>query len=231
MTRKVIFACVTASLILFSFTSFLSTKSKTKSFRYILTGGPGAGKTSILLKLEQLGHGIVREAATDMASLYIAQGKEQPWLCTDFDDHILQLQSERQSVATFYPKSRIFFDRSPLDVLAYCERFGQADPDFKKRIVNTLQKGSYAPIVFLVENFGSCKKTAVRSESIQEALQLQQLQEKNYREHGFSIVRVPPGSVDERAQFILAFIADFEKNAASGPESFAIGSIASAAQP
>lgn len=217
MTRKVIFACMAALLIFFSFASFLSTKSESKSFRYILTGGPGAGKTSILLKLEQLGCGIVREAATDMASLYIAQGKEQPWLCADFDDHILQLQSERQSGAALCPKSRIFFDRSPLDVLAYCERFGQANPEFKSRIEDTMQAGSYAPIIFLVENFGSCKKTAVRSENIQEALELQQLQEKNYCEHGFSVVRVPPGSVDERAQFILACIADFEKNAAAQP--------------
>ena len=42
--------------------------------KYILTGGPGSGKSSILLGLEQQGETIIREAAEDYIKHQQAQG-------------------------------------------------------------------------------------------------------------------------------------------------------------
>lgn len=223
MSRQNILLAILASLLLFSFTTDLtfgvfsslvhrqiSEKKAPESLRYILTGGPGAGKTSVLLKLEQLGQGIVREAATDVTDLFIAQGHNQPWMCPNFDEEILKLQSERQAAASYSRHERIFFDRSPLDALAYAEKSGKADA-LKEKISHLLKEGSYAPIVFVIENFGTCQQTAVRHETISEALELQKIQEKNYREKGFNVVLVPPASIEERAQFILAYINEYEK--------------------
>ena len=48
-----------------------------KQKKYVLSGGPGSGKSSILLGLEQLGEYIVREAAEDYIKYKQAQGQTQ----------------------------------------------------------------------------------------------------------------------------------------------------------
>jgi len=42
--------------------------------RFIMTGAPGSGKTSILRALENLGYAVVEEAATDAIAAHHAQG-------------------------------------------------------------------------------------------------------------------------------------------------------------
>ncbi|WP_261881219.1 ATP-binding protein, partial [Mycobacterium marinum] len=46
--------------------------------RYILTGTPGAGKTSIVRRLAELGHAVVAEAATDVILGRQARGEDEP---------------------------------------------------------------------------------------------------------------------------------------------------------
>jgi len=46
--------------------------------RFIVTGAPGSGKTSILRILEQGGYAVVDEAATDVIAAEQAQGTDQP---------------------------------------------------------------------------------------------------------------------------------------------------------
>ncbi len=47
--------------------------------RFILTGAPGAGKTSILRALAAAGHPVVEEAATDVMAGRLALGDADPW--------------------------------------------------------------------------------------------------------------------------------------------------------
>jgi predicted ATPase len=46
--------------------------------RYIMTGAPGAGKTSILATLRARGYAVVNEAATDVIARELACGREHP---------------------------------------------------------------------------------------------------------------------------------------------------------
>lgn len=66
--------------------------------RYVLTGAPGAGRTSILRCLDEFGHGVVEEAATAVIARVQALGEDQPWTDPSFIDEIVALQ--RQSEAT-----------------------------------------------------------------------------------------------------------------------------------
>ncbi len=47
--------------------------------RFIPTGTPGAGKTSIIRELEALGHHVVDEAATAVIAREQALGEPEPW--------------------------------------------------------------------------------------------------------------------------------------------------------
>ena len=60
--------------------------------KYILTGGPGSGKSSILLELRSRGNTIVREAAEDVIRLEQARGNTKPWELPEFQRKILELQ-------------------------------------------------------------------------------------------------------------------------------------------
>ena len=47
--------------------------------RFILTGTPGCGKTSVIKALEITGASVVTEAATDIIASQQRQGIENPW--------------------------------------------------------------------------------------------------------------------------------------------------------
>ena len=60
--------------------------------------------------------------------------------------------------------------------------------------------------IFLIENLGNCQTNGVRREDLAEALELERLQEQNYRDLGYEVVRIAPASVDERAREILRYV-------------------------
>ncbi|WP_328912047.1 MULTISPECIES: AAA family ATPase [unclassified Streptomyces] len=79
--------------------------------RYVPTGTPGAGKTSILRCLAQLSYGVLKEAATAVIAQAQAGGEDKPWMRATFIDDIVALQREPQVAAT---NPVTVFDRSPI---------------------------------------------------------------------------------------------------------------------
>lgn len=78
--------------------------------RFIFTGAPGSGKTSVIKKLEKSGYAVIYEAATDVISTEQAKGIEKPWEEPEFVDKITLMQKERQMHSTGNIQ---FYDRSP----------------------------------------------------------------------------------------------------------------------
>lgn len=78
--------------------------------RFIFTGTPGSGKTSVIIELEKLGHAVIHEAATDVISQEQAKGMEKPWEEPEFVDQITRMQKERQ---INFSGNVQFYDRSP----------------------------------------------------------------------------------------------------------------------
>src|SRR6202167_1412805 len=81
--------------------------------RYILTGTPGCGKTSIIRSLEGAGYLVVEEAATDIIALRQAQGIAEPHTQPSFIDDITNLQKLRQVRIADVSEIQ-FYDRSPV---------------------------------------------------------------------------------------------------------------------
>lgn len=167
--------------------------------QYILTGGPGTGKSSIILALERRGEYVVREAAEDTIRYMQASGIEEPWLRYDFQKEVVLLQQQREARI---PESieRIFFDRGLYDSLAYIQKYGH--PMFPEFLEAT--KDCMYDKVFLVENLGKCENTDYRAESLEEALDLEKRQRENYEKLGFEIITVPVMTLEDRVNFVLS---------------------------
>jgi len=80
--------------------------------RFILTGTPGAGKTSIIRELELEGFSVVEEAATDVIAAAQARGTSEAWRYPSFIDEVARLQRDRQVRASDRPDTLQFHDRS-----------------------------------------------------------------------------------------------------------------------
>ena len=168
--------------------------------KYILTGGPGTGKSSIILALEQKGEHTIPEAATDVIRYQQALGNKEPWTNPEFQDWILKLQLQREKNI---PANigRVFIDRGILDGAAY---YIKDRKEYTPKLEQAIKEMEYEKKVFLVENFRrSCEKTETRREDLEDSLQLGRIIERLYREKGYEIIGAGPGTVQERMERIL----------------------------
>lgn len=179
--------------------------------RFIFTGTPGSGKTSVILALEKLGYVIVPESATDVIAESQAKGDMRPWERPDFVDKIVLTQKSRQMNAGGEVQ---FYDRSPFCAYAlghYSSHWHNSDftpsPILLTEIDRCLKAGIYQNKVFFFENLGFIKHTDARKISYEDALIFEQIHLDVYKEFGFEIIMVPKElTVTQRCKFILGKI-------------------------
>jgi predicted ATPase len=176
--------------------------------RYILTGAPGAGKTAILRALEVAGHVVVEEAATDIIALEQARGRAEPWREPDFIDAIAELQRRRQLGAAGMSCDIQVFDRSPVCTLALARFLGfPVSAALRRELERIDGQAIYERQVFFIENLGFMTNTEARRISLDDAVLFGRVHEDAYRELGYDLVRVAPGTVEARAAAILRGVA------------------------
>jgi len=141
-------------------------------------------------------------------------GVKEPWKEIDFQDKILDLQIRRERDAEKIAKNgRVWLDRGVIDGLAYEQLAGRAKCG---RTAARIMQRAAKPYekVFLIENLGHCRKNGIRRENQEEALELEKLQEQNYYEAGYDVIRIPAGPLEKRLEKVLKEIEEYggEKN-------------------
>jgi len=175
--------------------------------RYVLTGAPGSGKTSLLWELRRRGHAVVEEAATDVIARQQARGIAEPWLRDDFVDLIVALQRERVSAPLADLRQVQFHERSALCTLALARYLRRpVTPLLAAEVARVLRERVYEPSVLLVRPLGFIEPTAARRISYAGSLTFEQVHEAVYREHGFELLDIPPGQVTDRADAAEALV-------------------------
>jgi predicted ATPase len=167
--------------------------------RYVLTGAPGAGKTTLIDALRERGHAVVAEAATDVIARRHATGSSEPWT-EDSLDEIVELQQSRERAAT---GDVIFFDRSPLCTQALARHVGlPVTTALRAAVAQAVQ--TYQTQAFLVRPLGFVVKTAARRISYADSLRFATVHEDVYTEHGFTLLDVPKAPIADRVAIIEA---------------------------
>ncbi|WP_329281428.1 AAA family ATPase [Streptomyces sp. NBC_01451] len=173
--------------------------------RYVLTGTPGSGKTSILRCLGDLGYGVVEEAATAVIAQAQALGEDEPWSRASFIDEIVALQRQRQLEAT---GSVRVFDRSPVCTHALATHLGwPVSRALEAELDRIAWEGVYERQVLFVRNLGFCEPTTARRISFQESLAFERIHEESYRAFGYEIVDIPADDLAHRVAMVSSRIA------------------------
>ena len=172
--------------------------------RYILTGTPGSGKTSILHELRSQGYCVVEEAATDVIAREQRRGNREPHLRPDFIDAIVRLQKQRQLEAVRAPSDRQWFDRSPVCTLALSRYLGyRPSAALVEELERIERERLYQRQVFFVEHLWFCQPTEARRITFEEALVFERIHEETYLSLGYELIKIAPAALSQRVQRIL----------------------------
>ena len=177
---------------------------------YVITGGPGFGKTQLIEELRKSGYLCSGEFARDLIlSEQQSGGDILPWKKPRlFQQKILQ---KRIAFFDAVPDGTLAFaDRGIPDQLAFAVYKGFAAP---KILSDNAQKYRYAPQVFLTPPWPEIfVNDAIRTETFEEALLIHQVIVETYLGLNYQIIELPLLPVNQRTKYLLQILLNFEKN-------------------
>lgn len=160
--------------------------------RYVITGGPCTGKSTMLEELKKDSYAIVPEAARKI----INEERLVPWVCRkEFQKRVIELQLDLESRIN---GAVTFLDRGLPDNIAYYRIDGTPIEDEFFRIC----KGRYDK-VFLMEPLGMYVNDYARKEDKEMMLRIHSEIEKTYAELEYKIIKVPVLPISERKEYII----------------------------
>ncbi|HXN85717.1 MAG TPA: AAA family ATPase [Candidatus Binataceae bacterium] len=172
---------------------------------FVITGGPGGGKTTLINKLRARGIVCVDEVGRAIIQTQMKiDGRGLPWVDLQlFEELMLQ-----QSVANYLAADReiqTIFDRGIVDHSAGTELTGAPVPG---HVRNAVDRFRYNPTVFIAPPWPEIYTTdAERRQDFAEAVRIHDAMVRAYSAEGYRLIRLPLVGVEERADFVLERIA------------------------
>jgi predicted ATPase len=150
---------------------------------------------------------VVEEAATDVIAAAHARGTDEPWREPAFIDAIVRWQRERQLRASCRQGDVQFHDCSVVCTAALPKYLGYLfSPVLLAELERVKAESVFEWRVFFVRNLGFVTPSAARRISFEETLRFEKIHEETYRDYGFELIWIEPGTVEERAAAIKAAV-------------------------
>lgn len=175
---------------------------------YVITGGPGVGKTTLLQELKKRGMPVVPEIARELIKEQQAiDGKALPWKNKKLYMELMfqrSLECFESTMENATDGSPVFFDRGFLDSLCYAALEGIPITQEMKTIVENMRYNTH---VFILPPWQEIYATdEQRKQDWNEAVFTYNKMIQTYRGYLYELVEVPKVPVNDRADFILDFI-------------------------
>ncbi len=174
----------------------------TKPVKYVITGGPGVGKTALVNVLASRGYQAVQEVAALLIKEELDKGNEHPTKNRDeFQTNVMNKQIELEDKLD--NDKVAFLDRGIIDGIAYY-RFDKIEPP--KELVENAKKREYK-LVFILDFLEDFYETnEIRLESVEIAHKIHNLIKEEYQNFGYKLIEVPPVNVQERVEFVITHL-------------------------
>ncbi len=173
---------------------------------HIITGGPGAGKTTLIEALERAGYGRTVEAGRAVIQAQVATGGTAlPWIDPSAFAALMiehELRSYREAAGG---AGAMFFDRGLPDIVGYLKLSGRPVPLSLDSLCRTHR---YNVRVFIAPPWPEIyAQDAERKQSFEEAVRTYDVMVATYPAYGYELIELPRASVAERVRFMLAHLA------------------------
>ena len=166
--------------------------------KYIVTGGPCTGKSTLLESVAEIGYSVVPEAARDVILQESPDG-DLPWTnVLRFQQKVVLRQKELENICV---GEVIFLDRGLPDNIAYCELAGE---NIGENIIEDIKNAGYEDKVFVLDRLPLFENDELRKEDINQAIKIHDKLCEVYQRLGFDVVRVPVLSVENRRGCVIA---------------------------
>lgn len=177
------------------------------SRRFVLSGGPGIGKTTVLKELRSRGYQTIPETFTSLFEQAVAHNALDSFFNGPEVLPSILLTEQLRMESLLSSSIPAFLDRSAVDIIAYGDFFNTPMTEELRA-----QADRNYDLIFFLEPLPEYlyENTSVRKESREEALTIHRLLKAAYLHMGYmphQLIEVPFGTPSERAQYILDEIA------------------------
>ncbi len=169
---------------------------------YVITGGPGSGKSTLIEALRERGYVCIEEAGRQIIQEQLRIGGDAlPWAdIVRFKElmleHALKTYEEAKGI-----KGPAFFDRGVVDLIGYDTLTNAKSTD---KLLQAVKKLRYNSKVFIAPPWEAIYcNDAERKQTFEEAIATYNCIKKAYLDEGYDIIELPLKSVEERIEFII----------------------------
>ncbi len=173
---------------------------------FVITGGPGSGKTTLIEALEAAGFTRTVEAGRAVIQEQLGNGGEAlPWTNpAAFADRMLE-RDIRSYEAAITQAGAVFFDRGIPDVIGYLRLSGLPVPAHMTKAAGDFR---YHRRVFIAPPWREIyAQDAERKQDFAEAQRTYDAMVGTYTGLGYELVELPRVSVEERVGFVVDAIS------------------------
>ncbi|MBE8718244.1 AAA family ATPase [Cellvibrio polysaccharolyticus] len=173
------------------------------NYRFVLSGGPGGGKTTILNALVKHGYDVVSESAREVIRERLNAGLSARPDPVPFARDILRrdIEKYRNTDNSVHPT---FFDRGILDAMYMLDAENALVDDEAFQYVHSFP---YNATVFLLPPWREIYQTdSERDQTFEQAIDVFEGLKRWYLQWGYKTLEVPPGNLEYRLSFILSAV-------------------------
>lgn len=169
---------------------------------YVLTGGPGSGKSTLIEALKRAGYAGTLEAGRSIIQDQAAIGGHAlPWRDPRLFAEMMLCWEMRSYHGASQQAGPIFFDRGVPDVVGYLRLLGLPAPEHMEKAVEAFP---YNRRVFIAPPWPEIfRQDGERKQTFDEAVRTYDAMIATYSEYGYDPIELPRSTVENRVRFVI----------------------------